>query len=122
MSDIFREVDEDVRREKAANLWKRYQTPVFATAFIIVAATAALSYLESNRVKTAEAANVRFESAATLARQGKREEALAAFEALAKDAPKGYATLARLRAAEQLEGGDKVKALAAYDAIAEDKG
>lgn len=122
MSDIFREVDEDIRRDRAANLWKRYRTPVFATAILVVAATGAWSYFENNRVKTAEAASARFESAATLARQGKREEAIAAFEAIAKDAPKGYATLARLRVAGELEGSDKAKALAAYDAISEDKG
>lgn len=121
MSDIFREVDEDVRRDKAANLWKRYQTPVFVTAFLIVAATGAWSYYETNRVKVAEAANARFEDAAALASQGKREEAVAAFDAIAKDAPRGYATLARLRAAEELAGSDKAKALAAFDAIADDK-
>lgn len=120
MSDIFREVDEDVRRDKAANLWKRYQTPVLVTAFLIVAATGAYSYFESNRIKIAEAANTRYEAAATLASQGKREEAIAAFEALAKDAPRGYASLARLRAAEELAAADKAKALAALDALATD--
>jgi hypothetical protein len=121
MSDIFREVDEDVRREKAANLWKRYQTPVLATAFLIVAATGGWSYYESNRIKVAEAANVRFEDAVALSNQGKREEAIAAFEAIAKDGPRGYATLARLRAAEELVAADRAKAVAAFDAIAEDK-
>ncbi|MBI1866772.1 MAG: tetratricopeptide repeat protein [Methylocystis sp.] len=121
MSDIFREVDEDVRRDKAANLWKRYQTPVFVTAFLIVAATGGWRYYEDNRIKAAEAANARFQSAAALARQGNRDEAIKAFEAIAKDAPKGYATLARLRAAEELLAVDKPKAIAALDAIAEDK-
>lgn len=121
MSDIFREVDEDVRREKAADLWRRYQTPVFVGAFLIVAATAVWSFYETNRVKTAEAANVRFDAAAALSSQGKSAEAIAAFEAIAKDAPKGYATLARLRAAEELAATDKDKALAAFDAVAADK-
>jgi hypothetical protein len=121
MSDIFHEVDEDVRRDKLVDLWRRYQTPVFVIAFLIVAATGGWSYYESQRLKTAEAANARFEAAAALARDGKRAEAVAAFEAIAKDGPKGYASLARLRAAGELIAVDKAKALAAYDAIADDK-
>ncbi|MBG0810905.1 tetratricopeptide repeat protein [Methylosinus sp. H3A] len=122
MSDIFHEVDEDVRRDKAANLWKRYQTPVIVGAFLVVVATGVYSFYESNRIKAAEGANVRFGAAAALATQGKSAEALAAFEAVVKDAPRGYATLARLRAAEELALSDKAKAVAAFDAIAEDKG
>lgn len=121
MSDIFREVDEEVRREKAADLWKRYRTPLFITAFLIVAATGAWRYYEDSRVKMAEAANQRFQTAAALARQGKRDEAIAEFDAIANAAPKGYAALARLRAAEERSASDKAKALAALDTIAEDK-
>jgi hypothetical protein len=121
MSDIFREVDEEVRRDKAAKLWKRYQTPVFVTAFLIVAATGAWTYYNDQRVKTAEEANVRYQAASVLARDGKKEEAIAAFEAIAKDGPKGYSTLARLRAAEELALIDKAKAVAAFDAISDDK-
>ncbi|HEY8064844.1 MAG TPA: tetratricopeptide repeat protein [Methylosinus sp.] len=122
MSDIFHEVDEDVRRDKAANLWKRYQTPVIVGAFLVVVATGAYSFYESNRIKAAEGANVRFGAAAALATQGKSAEALAGFESVIKDAPKGYATLARLRAAEEMAQSDKTKAVAAFDAIAADKG
>lgn len=121
MSDIFHEVDEDIRRDKAANLWKRYQTPIFVGAFLVVVATGVYSFYESNRIKAAEAANLRFNAAAALAEQGKSDEAVAAFEAVAKDSPKGYATLARLRAAEELARSDKAKAVAAFDAVADDK-
>lgn len=121
MSDIFREVDEDIRRDQAARLWKRYQAPVIIGAILIVAATGAWSFYEGRRLEAAQAANVRFDAAAALASEGKSAEALAAFDALAKDAPKGYAALARLRAAEELGKIDVDKALAAFDALAEDK-
>jgi hypothetical protein len=119
MSDIFHEVDEDVRRDKAAELWRRYQTPILILAVLIVAATGAWSYYQTNRQKAAEAANARFEAAVALANDGKAQEAAAAFDALAKDGPKGYATLARIRAAELRE--DKTRALDELNAIAEDK-
>lgn len=121
MSDIFREVDEEVRRDNVAKLWSRYKTAVFVTAFLVAAATGAWRFYEDNRIKTAEAANVRFQSASNLARQGKRDEAIEAFEAIAKDAPKGYAALARLRVAEELLATDKAKAVAEFDALAKDK-
>jgi hypothetical protein len=121
MSDIFREVDEDIRRDRAEQLWKRYQTPVIVGAVLIVAATAAWSFYESKRVEAAVAANLRYDAAAALATEGKNAEAVAAFEALAKDGPKGYATVARLRAAEELSKTDKDKAIAAFDAVIADK-
>jgi hypothetical protein len=121
MSDIFREVDEDVQRDKVENFWKRYQTPIFVIAALIVAATAAWSYYTSERTKAAEAANTRFLAAVELADSGKSAEAVAAFDEIVKSGAKGYATLARLRGAEELSKSDKDKALAALDAIIDDK-
>jgi hypothetical protein len=120
MADIFHEIEEDLRRDKLASFWKRFQTPIFVVAFLIVAATGAWSYYQSERLRTAEAANVRYRAASDLAQEGKREEAIAAFESLGKDGPKGYASLARLQAAGELAAVDKAKAIAAYDAIADD--
>jgi hypothetical protein len=120
MSDIFHEVDEDVRRDRVVSLWKHYQTPIFIVAFLIVAATGGWSYYQAERLKAAEAANERFRAASALAQDGKRQPAIDAFDALAKDGPKGYAALARLRAAGELIAIDKSKAIAAFDAIADD--
>ena len=36
MSDIFQEVDEEVRRERLMQLWKRYGNFVIAAAVIVV--------------------------------------------------------------------------------------
>jgi hypothetical protein len=118
MSDIFNEVDEDVRRDKAEDLWRRYQTPIFVVAFLIVAATGAWSYYQDKRLKTAEEANARYTAAVTLAEAGKNVEAAAAFDEIAKGGAKGYATLARIRAAEVRP--DKAQALAELNAIGED--
>jgi hypothetical protein len=118
MSDIFQEVDEDVRQDKVADLWRRYQTPIFVVAFLIVAATGAWSYYQDKRLKAAEAANARFVAAVQLAEEGKNAEAAAAFDAIARDAPKGYAALARIRAAEARP--DKAQALTELSAIGED--
>ncbi len=122
MSDIFEEVDEELQHDKLARLWSRYKLPVFVVAGLVVAATGAWNYYTTERAKAAEAANTRFLAAVELADHGKSAEAVAAFEALAKDGPKGYANLARLRGAEELGKTDKVKAIEALDALAEDNG
>ena len=121
MSDIFHEVDEELERDKIESLWARYQTPIFVLAVLIVAATGAWSYYSTQRAKEAEAANARYAAAAALADAGKGADAYAAFDAMAKSAPKGYASLARLRAALALGATDKAKAIQALDALAEDK-
>ncbi len=121
MSDIFREVDEDVQRDKVENLWKRYQTPVIVLAVLIVAGTGAWSYYKSERTKAAEVANSRFLAAVADADAGKSADAVAAFDAIAKSGPPGYATLARLRGAEEIAKTNKAKAIELLDAISEDK-
>jgi hypothetical protein len=118
MSDIFHEVDEDVRRDKAEDLWRRYQTPILVVAFLIVAATGAWSYYQDKRLKAAEEANTSYVAAVALAEAGKNAEAAAAFDAIAKNGAKGYATLARIRAAEVRP--DRAQAFTELTAIGED--
>mgnify|MGYP006203302045 CR=1 FL=1 len=36
MADIFQEVDEDLRRDKAAEWWKKYSLYIYATAAVVV--------------------------------------------------------------------------------------
>ncbi len=45
MSDIFQEVDEDVRRDKAAEFWKKYQNVILAAAALVVLAAGWFSLL-----------------------------------------------------------------------------
>lgn len=120
MADIFHEVDEEVRREQFKKLWDRYSIVLIAVAVLIVAGIGAWRGYEWYIAKKATEAGAQFEAAITLAEQGKQAEAEAAFAKVAADAPYGYRTLARLRAAAaaaQVKPADAVKA---YDAIAAD--
>ena len=40
LADIFREIEEDLRRDKAAEFWKRYGRYIVGAAAFVVAATA----------------------------------------------------------------------------------
>jgi hypothetical protein len=120
MSDIFREVDEEVRRDQAARIWGRYQNLFIGLAVLVIAATAGWRFYEHYRTRQAEEAGAKYQAALALAREGKAAEAEGALERIAKGGPKGYALLARLREAAELSGRDPAAAVKAYDAIAAD--
>ncbi|PDT85092.1 hypothetical protein CO669_31520 [Bradyrhizobium sp. Y36] len=122
MSELFDEVDEEVRREQLKKLWDKYSIYFIALMVLIVAAVGGwrgYQYLEAK--KAAEAGAV-FEKAAELSEQGKHAEAEAAFTELAAKAPSGYRTLARLRAAAEAAPRDAKAAAKMYDDIAADRG
>jgi hypothetical protein len=121
LADIFREVEEDLRRDKAADFWKRYGRYLAAAAVFIVAATASYVGWKEYRLHQQTAYGERFAAALSLIQDKKEGEALDALGALAQDAGAGYGTLARFRAAAiKSRQGDRAGAAAIYDAVAKD--
>jgi hypothetical protein len=121
VSDIFREVDEEVRREQLKKLWDRYGNYAVVAAVLLVAAVAAWrAYMWWEARKAAET-GAAFEAATTLAEAGKRGEAEAAFAKIAADGTAGYRHLARMREAAELAQSDAKAAIAAYDQITADR-
>jgi hypothetical protein len=120
MADIFREVDEDVRRDKALDFWKQHGAKFGVLAVLIVLATAGWKAYESWQLGQSEAAGAKFEEALQLARGGKTEESEILLSGLAKEGPKGYQMLARFRDAGELSKTDREKGIAAYRALAGD--
>lgn len=120
MSDIFREVDEEVRRDQAAQIWKRYQNLFIGIAVLVVAATAGWRLYDHYRLKQAEEAGAKYEAALALARDGKVPEAEGAFQHIARTGPKCYVVLAHMREAAELSSADPAAAVKAYDSIAAD--
>lgn len=122
MSDIFQEVDEEVRRERLKQLWDRYGTLFVALAFLIVAAIGGWRAYQWWDAKKAAENGVRFESALALASEGKSADAEAAFGRIAAEGTSGYRILARFQEAAELARRDPVAGVKAYDALAADSG
>ena len=120
VSDIFHEVDEEVRREQLKKLWERYGNYVVAAAIVLVAGVGAWRGYEWWEARKAAEAGAAFEAASALAEAGKRSEAEAAFAKIVADGTAGYRHLARLREAAELAQTDPKAALALYDKIAAD--
>jgi hypothetical protein len=120
LSDIFQEVDEEVRREQLKKLWDRYGILVVIAAVLVVAGIGAWRGYQWWEAKKAAEAGAAFEAASTLADSGKHGEAEAAFAKVAADGTAGYRHLARLREAAEIAQGDAKAAIAVYDKIAAD--
>jgi hypothetical protein len=120
VSDIFHEVDEEVRREQLKKLWDRYGNYVVAAAVLLVAAVAAWRGYMWWEAKKAAETGAAFEAAVTLAESGKRSEAEAAFADIVAHGTSGYRPLARMREAAELAQNNTKTAIAAYDQIAAD--
>jgi hypothetical protein len=120
VSELFDEVDEDVRRDQLKKLWDKYSIFIVAAALLVIAAVGGwrgYQYLEANKAAEAGAA---FDAASDLSDQNKHAEAEAAFTKLAATAPSGYRLLARLRAAAEAGSRDPQAAAKMYDDIAAD--
>src|SRR5712671_6717568 len=118
VSDIFQEVDEEVRREQLKKLWDRYGTYFIALAVLVVVAVAAWRGYDYWQSKKAAEFGAQFNAAAILSEQGKHDEAEKAFGRIATEGSSGYRVLARMREAAELAERDPKAAVAAYDDLA----
>ena len=118
MSDIFREIDEELRRDNLLKLWQRYGKYVIAFAVVVVLIAAGIVAWRDHQASERRAQGARYASALALARDGKEAEAAKLFARLAQEGG-GYGLLAAFEEAEMLaKGGDKKAAIAAYERLA----
>lgn len=122
MTELFSEIDDELRREKVQQVWSRYSGLIIAAAVLIVVAVGGWRGYQYLQTQKAAKAGSAFEAAATLADQNKYAEAEAAFTKLAATAPPGYRNLSRLRAAAEAVKRDPKEAVKLYDAIVADSG
>ena len=120
MSEVFDEVDEELRREQIKKIWDRYSFLIVGVAVLIVAGVGGWRGYEYLEAKKAAEAGAAFQSAVVLAESNKHAEAEAAFNKIAADGAKGYRSLAMVRAAAEAAARDPQAAVKLYDAIAAD--
>jgi hypothetical protein len=121
VSELFDEVDEEVRRDQLKRLWDQYSIYIIAIALLVIAGVGGwrgYQYLEAKKAAEAGAA---FGKAVELSEQNKHAEAEAAFAELAAKGPSGYRMLARLRVAGEVANRDPQGAAKMFDEIAADR-
>lgn len=123
MPDIFDEVREDLRAERARQLGLRYGGILAAVALLALVAVGGWQGWRWYQQRESEAAANAF---LIVHREAERpgadlKAAAARFDDIAAQAPEGYRVLARLRAAAlKSETGDLPGAMAEWDAVAGD--
>lgn len=123
MSDdsFIREVNEELRQDKAKALWGRFGPIVIGIAVLVVVATAGYVAYDYWTQKRANESGDRFSQALELARQGENDKALTALRELEENGHGAYPVLARMRAATVMaEQGDADAAVEAFDRVAAD--
>ncbi len=121
LSDIFQEIEEDLRRDKYAKLWARYRVHLILLVVAILVGISGYTGWTQYQTSQRQAEGARFAAALDLVREGRNKEAIAAFAALANSAGGGHVVLAKLEeAALKAQGGDAPGALALYDQISAD--
>ena len=120
MSDIFREVDEDLRRDQAAKVWKKYGPYLVGLAATIVLATLGYQLWRNWETERRLERSDRFVEAVSLAEGEAPEAALPALAELGGP-DGGYGTLAAFERARLLaEAGRRDEAVALWDELAAD--
>lgn len=122
MSDIFREIEDELRRDNLLKLWQRFGKYIIAVVVVALLVAGGVAAWLSHRHAMRQAEGTRYSNALLLLRTGKEAEAQKAFGALARDGG-GYGVLAAFEHAELLaKSGDRKGAVAAYDRLAGDSG
>ena len=120
MSDIFREVEEDVRRERLEKLWKQNGDYVIAAVAVIVVGVGGYKLWQHYEAQQQMKASAAYAVAQQLGESGRNDQAAQAFATIAKHAPSGYALTAKLAEADALlAAGKQTEAVALYKSIAE---
>jgi hypothetical protein len=116
VSDIFREVEEDVRRERFEKLWKAYGNYAIAALVLLFAGIAGWQVWERHEAQERAKVSDQFVAAQRITNP---QAAASAFVDLARTAPKGYASVARLaEAGAMFASGQQGNATALYKDIA----
>lgn len=120
MSDMFREVDDELRRDRLLALWKRFGAYIIgaAVALVVVVGGRAFwtDYIDNKRQAESRAYDEALAAFETDAEAGR-----SALQAIVGGGNDGYAALARFRLAAELQrSGQAGEAVLQYEALSAD--
>ena len=99
MSDIFQEIDEDLRQDKVARLWKAYGKYLVALAVFIILVIASYRFIEHKNEKNREQTSELYELASEAGRSGDEKAAIELFSDEIFDENIGYSIISKLKKA-----------------------
>ncbi len=119
--NLFKEIDEELRHEHYAKLWKKYGNFVIGAAVVLVLSVASFQGWKSYDLNRRTESSQLFTSAIKAVSADKPDEATGILAKLAVEGSSGYAILSRFNQAAILaKKGDAKGAAQAYRAISKD--
>ncbi len=120
MSDVFREVDEELRRDRLLALWKRFGAYIIGAAVALVLVVAGRAFW-TDYIDTKRQAESNAYDEALAAFQTDAEAGRSALQAIVGGGNDGYVALARFRLAAELQrSGQAEEAVLQYEALSAD--
>ena len=123
MVDILDEAREELKKEQAAALAKKYGVYVAAALILLIIGVVGWQAWQRHQLEAASEASRDYFAALELMQGGKTAEAAAKLEVLAKNAPSGFAAASSMLLASRAVTENKTdEAITAYRKIADDHG
>ena len=119
--NLFKEIDEDLRQQKYANLWKKYGKFVIGGAVVLILGVASVKGWEAYKLNRKMTDSNLLMSALKSIDQANPNSTIALLDTLIKDGSSGYSILAKFNQAAILAKNSKYqKAIENYLSISED--
>jgi hypothetical protein len=119
-SEVFREVDEDYRRDRMIAFWRRYGVAIFAAAVFVAAAASGVNYMNMRSQAQKESDTAEFEALLSSIKPGNEQQSVAALADYATKAKPAEATLAMFTEASlRQRSGNEAAAAQVYHQIAD---
>ena len=99
MADLFQEIDEELRQDKASKLWSMYGKYIIAVVIIIIGSIAGYRFWQHDQIDKAEKASVIYESAMALGSSGDAQGAIKILSDPEVSKSPGYMALAKMQKA-----------------------
>ncbi|MBT5390127.1 MAG: tetratricopeptide repeat protein [Alphaproteobacteria bacterium] len=117
MTDIFSEIEQEVRQDNLLALWKRYGPYIIGAASAVVLATAAYVLWQNYENSRLSAIAKEYSTALNLNSEERSSEAEEILNRIGEQEKSGYGILARLTAAHLLASRNKDEAIALYQQL-----
>ena len=120
MADLFQEIDDELRQDKASRLWKVYGKYLVAAAVIIIISVGGYKFWQQKQLDDGEKASIAYEAALTRSASGDYKGAIDQLNEEEIGTAPGYAALSQMQKANfAMKINDFEAALITFKDIAE---
>ena len=122
MADLFQEIDDELRQDKASRLWRVYGKYVVAVAIVIIISVGGYKFWQQKQLDDGEKASIAYEAALARSASGDFKGAIDQLNEKELGITTGYAALSQMQKANlALKIKDFEAALITYKDIAENE-